>query len=101
MLSTADRDEKDQEIQVLSEIRKAMENLMHFVKKMQLEEKRMYMQMTEKQRSHVSSTEAVTNLMFRQVRSLPCFFFWPFFTSFAVFMTVLLFFSIYPYSSAL
>lgn len=77
MLSTADRDEKDQEIQVLSEIRKAMENLMHFVKKMQLEEKRMYMQMTEreKQRSHVSSTEAVTNLMFRQVRSLPFFFF--------------------------
>lgn len=77
MLSTADRDEKDQEIQVLSEIRKAMENLMHFIKKMQLEEKRMYMQMTEreKQRSHVSSTEAVTNLMFRQVRSLPFFFF--------------------------
>eukprot|EP00075_Anas_platyrhynchos_P007977 XP_021129156.2 uncharacterized protein LOC110353018 isoform X1 [Anas platyrhynchos] len=69
LLFKADRDEKDQEIQVLSEIRKAMENLMHFIKKMQLEEKRMYMQMTEreKQRSHVSSTEAVTNLMFRQV----------------------------------
>lgn len=94
MLSTADRDEKDQEIQVLSEIRKAMENVMHFIKKMQLEEKRMCMQMTEreKQRSHVSSTEAATNLMFRQVRSLLfCLwvFFWPFFTSFAVFMTVL------------
>ncbi|XP_032057618.1 uncharacterized protein LOC116497793 [Aythya fuligula] len=69
LLFKADRDEKDQEIQVLSEIRKAMENLMHFIKKMQLEEKRMFMQMTEreKQRSHVSSTEAATNLMFRQV----------------------------------
>ncbi|XP_066837183.1 uncharacterized protein [Anser cygnoides] len=69
LLFKADRDEKDQEIQVLSEIRKALENLMHFIKKMQLEEKRMCMQMTEreKQRSHVPSTEAATNLTFRQV----------------------------------
>lgn len=72
MLFVADRDEKEQEIQVLLEIRKALEKLMEFAEKMQLEEERIYMQLieTEKQRSHVSSTEAVTNLKLRKVRLL-------------------------------
>ena len=72
MLFIADRDEKEQEIQVLLEIRKALEKLMEFIKKMQLEEERIYMQLIEreKQRSHISSTAAVTNLKLRKVRSL-------------------------------
>lgn len=72
MLFTADRDEKEQEIQVLLEIRKALEKLMEFIEKMQLEEERIYMQLIEreKQRSHVSSVETVTNLKLRKVRSL-------------------------------
>lgn len=39
---------------------------------MQLEEERIYMQLIEreKQRSHISSTETVTNLKLRKVRSL-------------------------------
>lgn len=72
MLLTADRDEKEQEIQVLLEIRKALEKLMQFAKKIQEEEKRIHVQMAqrEKQRGCTSSMETVTNVMFRQVRSL-------------------------------
>lgn len=72
MLFLADRDETQQEIQVLLEIRKALEKLMDFIEKMQVEEERIYMQLTEreKQRSHISSTEVETNLKLRKVRSL-------------------------------
>lgn len=72
MLLTADRDEKEQEIQVLLEIRKALEKLMQFVKKIEEEEKRMCVQITqrEKQRGCTSSTETVTNVVLRKVRSL-------------------------------
>ncbi|KAM9519512.1 uncharacterized protein ACIB01_017269 isoform 2-T2 [Guaruba guarouba] len=69
LLFKADRDEKEQEIQVLLEIRKALEKLMEFVEKMQLEEERIYMQLIEreKQSCHISSTETVTNLKLRKV----------------------------------
>ncbi|XP_052642520.1 uncharacterized protein LOC128141605 [Harpia harpyja] len=69
LLFKADRDEKEQEIQVLLEIRKALEKLMEFIEKMQLEEERVYMQLIEreKQRSHISSIETVTNLKLRKV----------------------------------
>ncbi|KAM4646158.1 uncharacterized protein AAGF69_013303 isoform 2-T2 [Amazona ochrocephala] len=69
LLFKADRDEKEQEIQVLLEIRKALEKLMEFVEKMQLEEERIYMQLIEreKQSSRISSTETVTNLKLRKV----------------------------------
>ncbi|KAM4646160.1 uncharacterized protein AAGF69_013303 isoform 4-T4 [Amazona ochrocephala] len=68
LLFKADRDEKEQEIQVLLEIRKALEKLMEFVEKMQLEEERIYMQLIEreKQSSRISSTETVTNLKLRK-----------------------------------
>ncbi|XP_056178907.1 uncharacterized protein LOC130141767 [Falco biarmicus] len=68
-LFKADRGEKEQEIQVLLEIRKALEKLMEFTEKMQLEEERIYMQLveSEKQRRHLSSTETVTNLKLRKV----------------------------------
>ncbi|XP_062464681.1 uncharacterized protein LOC134158598 isoform X3 [Pezoporus occidentalis] len=68
LLFKADRDEKEQEIQVLLEIRKALEKLMEFAEKMQLEEERIYMQLIEreKQRIHISSTETVTNLKLRK-----------------------------------
>ncbi|XP_021231917.1 uncharacterized protein LOC110387733 isoform X3 [Numida meleagris] len=68
LLFKADRDEKEQEIQVLLEIRKALEKLMQFVIKIQQEEKRIYMEMTEreKQRGCTSSTETVTSLVHRQ-----------------------------------
>ncbi|KAM6044727.1 uncharacterized protein LJ206_018690 [Theristicus caerulescens] len=67
LLFKADRDEKEQEIQVLLEIRKALEKLMEFIEKMQLEEERIYMQLIEKQRSHISSTETATNLKLGKV----------------------------------
>ncbi|OXB59008.1 hypothetical protein ASZ78_007636, partial [Callipepla squamata] len=68
LLFKADRDEKEQEMQVLLEIRRAVEKLMQFVKKIQEEEKRICMQMTEReeQRGCTSSTETVTSLMLRQ-----------------------------------
>ncbi|KAM6238336.1 uncharacterized protein LJ264_013084 [Porphyrio hochstetteri] len=69
MLFKADRDEKEQEIQVLLEIRKALEKLVEFIGKMQLEEERIYMQQIEreKQRSHISSTGTVKCLKLRKV----------------------------------
>ncbi|PKU42116.1 nf-kappa-b inhibitor zeta-like [Limosa lapponica baueri] len=69
LLFKADRDEKEQEIHFLLEIRQALEKLMEFIEKMRLEEERIYMQLieTEKQRSHISSTETVTNLKLRKV----------------------------------
>ncbi|POI30617.1 hypothetical protein CIB84_005633, partial [Bambusicola thoracicus] len=69
LLFKADRDEKEQEIQVLLEIRKALEKLMQFAKKMQEEEKRIHVQMAqrEEQRGCTSSMETVTNVMLRQV----------------------------------
>ncbi|XP_042688128.1 uncharacterized protein LOC122167537 isoform X2 [Centrocercus urophasianus] len=69
LLFKADRDEKEQEIQVLLEIRKALEKLVQFVKKIQEEEKRICVQIAEreKQRGCRSSTETAPNVMLRQV----------------------------------
>ncbi|XP_010217747.1 PREDICTED: uncharacterized protein LOC104572292 [Tinamus guttatus] len=68
-LCKVDRDEKEQEIQVLMEIRKALEKLMQFTKKMQLQEDRIEMQLTEKEQegNHFLNAETVTNLKFRKV----------------------------------
>lgn len=72
MLFIADRDEKELEIQFLLEIRTALEKLMEFIGKMQLEQERIYMQQIEreKQRSHISRTETVNYVKLRKVRLL-------------------------------
>ncbi|XP_064380309.1 uncharacterized protein LOC112986513 [Dromaius novaehollandiae] len=69
ILSKVDRDEKEQEIQVLLEIRKALEKLMQFIKKMQLQEDRIQMQLTEKEKqgSRFLNTETETTLKLRKV----------------------------------
>ncbi|XP_042707937.2 uncharacterized protein LOC122173896 [Chrysemys picta bellii] len=69
LLSKAEKDEKEQEVQVILLIRKALEKMVQFIQKMQLEEGRLQRQMKEKawQRSKNSNTETAPRFKPRKV----------------------------------
>ncbi|KAJ7425316.1 hypothetical protein WISP_24023 [Willisornis vidua] len=66
MLFTADREEKERELQVLLEVRKALEKLMELMAKMQLEEEQIFLQLRERER-HSPGAEAATALRLRKL----------------------------------
>ncbi|XP_039352856.1 uncharacterized protein LOC120375904 [Mauremys reevesii] len=69
LLSKAERDEKEQEVRVILVIRKALEKMVQFIQKMQLEEGRLQRQMKEKvwQRSKNFNTETAPKFKPRKV----------------------------------
>ncbi|CAM2107714.1 unnamed protein product [Caretta caretta] len=69
LLSKAERDEKEQEVRVILVIRKALEKMVQFIKKMQLEEGLLQRQMKEKawQRSKNFNTETAPRFKPRKV----------------------------------
>ncbi|XP_075765383.1 uncharacterized protein LOC142820447 [Pelodiscus sinensis] len=69
LLCKAERDEKEQEVQVILVIRKAIEKTVQFIKKMQLEEGRLQRQMKEKtcQRSKNFNRETAARFKTRKV----------------------------------
>ncbi|XP_050777458.1 uncharacterized protein LOC127033574 [Gopherus flavomarginatus] len=69
LLSKAERDEKEQEVRVILMIRKALEKMVQFIQKMQLEEGRLQRQMKEKawQSSKNFNTETVPRFKPRKV----------------------------------
>ncbi|KAJ7418431.1 hypothetical protein BTVI_29285 [Pitangus sulphuratus] len=68
-LFKADRDETEGEMQVLLEIRKALEKLLELREKMQLEEEWIFLQLREgeRHRSHIPGAEAATKLRVRKL----------------------------------
>lgn len=66
-----DKDERDQEARVLLLFRKMLQSLVQFIRKIQLEEGRIQMQLKEvvRQRSKSAHAEEVIRKKFRQVNS--------------------------------
>ncbi|TFJ99178.1 NF-kappa-B inhibitor zeta [Platysternon megacephalum] len=65
LLSKAERDEKEQEVRVILVIRKALEKMVQFIQKMQLEEGRLQRQMKEKAWQRSKNFNAETALRFK------------------------------------